>query len=357
MLQLLSQTSRLSRALVPAGSARLAGAGSTKTRPARSIVKTFRRLSQSAYSRTLYTTARLCTAEKETEEVNEAEAKAKKDDVDYTMLNPKGAAPQAANTSKKARVFTEEQKERSRKAMKVLLERVLNSSEPAPKENQNILDMTKAGRYSEVVSRWRQSENLGYQLTLTAYNCIMISLVKMEEEFGDPADVERAATHIYYSGRTPNPLAFFILIDYFSKIHEFHKSRMFFAQLLDAATAFIEDAQDSYDALEEQGSPIPPHLQPPFYGLHSFCGFESMEEFKNAASYYVLLVSKTDGKSGPLSRKRIIEAMSKQWAGTEFGAASPLDDTEALLHAEEKISHDFLKDHHHIHFPHLSKDK
>lgn len=356
MLQAATRTLRLSCSLAPAFSLRSRTAGVLKPRSRRLLTQISGRFVAASYCRSLYTSRCVFSEVKEAEKAKEAGEQKAEEDVDYSMLHPKAGGAQGGESKKQGRVFTEEQKERSRKAMKVLMEKVLNTPETHLKINQQIVDLTKDGNHEEVVDIWLRSEKWSSSLNVTAFNCIMLALVKLEENKGIPVDVERVVAHIHLAERSPNPLSFFILIDYFCKTHDFYKSRMYFASLLDAASAFFEEAQDAYDVLEEQGAPIPPNLQPPDYDVYKFCGFESMATFKNAISYYVLLVSKADGKSGPLSRKRTIEAMSKQWASTEFGAASPLDDTEALLHAEEKITHDYFKDHHHIHLPHLSKD-
>lgn len=262
---------------------------------------------------------------------------------DFSVLQPKSRNTAATNAPRKAstRKYTAEQKTRSTSALKKLQSRVLASKDENPGDNQSIVDTSAAGKDLEVADMWTMTQSAPFVVSLNAYCSILISLSRLENE-GIAVEMLPVIADLYSSKRTPTALMHLILMEHWTKIRDYPKARREFVSFIEVANAQFEDLQEKHDDLVDSGRTVPDNLKGPLHNVFEGCSFDSMEDLVDSLRYYVLTVSSSEGTAGPLSRKRTIEAMVRQWNSTELGKLAPIASTDELLENEKKISERFL---------------
>lgn len=312
----------------PASLSRVYGAMNQKSSQSRSFLT----------SRKLYSESNHVAGDSE----NSVEA-AGENEFDFTMLQPKlqaKSATKAANKSS-ARTYTDAQRQRSAKAMQKLQNRISKAPNQIAGPNEEIMAQIEAGNDAEVLEIWKARHDGSFPLSMSGFCAILISLSRLEDS-GLAVDIQPVINEVYLSQKGPTPLIHLILLEHYTKAQDYARARREFLSLVEVTNSKYEELQEQIELLEDGKMEIPANLKSQFHGLHEYVQFSSMNDFLGAIEYYALVVSSAEGTVGPLTRKRTIDSMAKQWNSTEVGKMLPFTDSDTMLSNEAEIISKFL---------------
>jgi hypothetical protein len=268
----------------------------------------------------------------ETKEEETVGEQAESKDLDFSTLIPKGPTDTPSIWIKKV-VLTEKDIQRNIQASERLTKLVLRSKGENTSTNLTILKDLAARNYEAVKKLYGATALWAIVPSLDAFNAILISLTLL----ADAEEFDEALRKLIISRWKMNSTSYFILVEHYCKTQEWAFARMYFGNLVNELELRFELAMEAYDVAIETGKPVPEGVEPPFYNFYKECAFESLDELKLALHYYVLTISANAGRAGPLTRRRTLEALTKQWSVTQVGKASPFLGIEELLKAEKDI--------------------
>lgn len=263
---------------------------------------------------------------------------------DFSVLQPKLRVTTPSSTPRKQskRTYTAEQKDRSTMALRRMQSRVLAHKGDNPGDNQRIIDESAAGNDTLVWDMWMETTSTHFVISMDAYASILISLSRLENE-GFAVDVAPLIAGMNTETRRATPIVRMILMEHYTKLKEYAKARREYITVIELANVKFEDLQEAHDDLIDSGRTVPDNLKGPLFNIFEHCSFESMDALMDCLQYYMLVISSAENTAGPLSRRRIIEAMTKQWNSTELGKLLPFANAEEILTKEEDITSRFLR--------------